>query len=174
MACLVVPSFIPAGSAATQALYNCGSCRSGHILPIASKGASRIWKKKQTSLLTTSLQRKVVRGVSPTTCCATLPESDGPYLKDLQVPTAWGEPSVAAQVRSLVVSTFHCHNSMHWKYAFVASFSPSYTKFDMNLTAMGCVCASLELGFENIVETDNPAHTIPLSTGNLSSHNSVD
>ncbi|KAG0575657.1 hypothetical protein KC19_5G021100 [Ceratodon purpureus] len=96
--CLV--SFVPA-PCATQALYNCGSCRSGHILPV-------LWKRTRVCKqpLSTTLRRKALREATPR-CCATLPESDQPYLNDLQVPEAWLHPSVAAQEAEWLRGALH-------------------------------------------------------------------
>jgi len=54
-------------------------------------------------LTTTIVQRKAVR------CCAALPnESEqGPYLRDLQVPEAWAEPSVALQEAEWLRGALH-------------------------------------------------------------------
>lgn len=54
-------------------------------------------------LSTTTVRRKAV---SPR-CCAALPESDQPYLKDLQVPKAWAHPSVAAQEAEWLRGALH-------------------------------------------------------------------
>lgn len=145
MATLVLHSaLVPAAAAAaagTQSLYN---SRSGHAL------ASRVWMKKRNQSLSTT---KIVQEKAVLRCCATLPgdESEqGPYLKDLQVPEAWAEPSVALQVNSYSLYIVDWKNlALAWSVVITASLQLGFRqwcrirslKIELQLLRSLCACS---------------------------------